>query len=107
MGQGVANGGIDKKFFTSRRNGENVHDGIPRVLNLKGVDVVIVVVGGGSCERGKLRNGNLSVGTESSFFEDLGELRTQRGVEKGDATTNFAAQGVVKGVVMQAMRTVE
>ena len=100
MGQGVADGGIDKKFFTGRRNGENVHDGIPRVLNLKGVDVIIVVVGGGACERSKFRNWDFSVGTEASVFEDLGELRTQRGVEKGDTTTNFAAQGVVKGVVL-------
>ena len=30
LGQGVANGGIDKEFFTSGRNGENVPDGIPK-----------------------------------------------------------------------------
>ncbi len=48
-----------------------------------------------------------SVGAEASFFKDLGELRTQRSVEKGDTTTNFAAQGVVKSVVMWALGTVE
>ena len=47
------------------------------------------------------------MGAEASFFKDLGELRAQRGVEKGDTTSNFAAQGVVKSIVMWAMGTVE
>ena len=45
--------------------------------------------------------------TETGSFKDFGDLRAYRGVERGNATTNFAAQGVVKGVVMRAMRTVE
>ena len=46
-GPGVADGGVDKKLFPSRCNGKNVHDGISRVLYFKGVDIVIVVIGGG------------------------------------------------------------
>ena len=45
--------------------------------------------------------------TEASVIEDFGDLRAKRSVEKGDATSNFAAQGVVEGVVVWAMRTVE
>ena len=38
---------------------------------------------------------------------DLGDLRAKRNVEKGDTTTDFAAQRVVKGVVVWALRAVE
>ena len=47
------------------------------------------------------------MGAEASFFQDLGELRTQRGVEKGDTPSNFAAEGMVEGIVVWAMGAVE
>ena len=47
------------------------------------------------------------MGAEASFFKDLGELRTQRGVEKGDTPSNFAAEGMVEGIVVWAMGAVE
>ena len=73
----------------------------------RGVDIVIVIVGGGACKRSKLRDWNFPVGAEASFCKDLCELRAQRCVEKGDTTSNFAAQGVVESIVMWAMGTVE
>ena len=45
--------------------------------------------------------------TEASVFKDLGDLRAKRSVEKGDATSDLAAQRVVKGVVVWALRAVE
>ena len=45
--------------------------------------------------------------TEASIFKDLGDLRARRSVEKGYATTDFAAHRVVKGVVVWALRAVE
>ena len=47
------------------------------------------------------------MGTEASFFKDLCELCAQRCVEKGDTTSNFAAQGVVKSVVVWALGAVK
>ena len=44
---------------------------------------------------------------EASVFEDLGDLRADGGVEEGDATTDFAAKRVVKGVVVWALRAVK
>ena len=107
MGQRVASGRVDKELFASGRNGENVHDGVSRTLYLKGVDIVVVVVGGGGCKRSKFRDWNLSVCTEASIFKDLGDLRAKSSVEKGDTTTDFAAQRVVKGVVVWALRAIE
>ena len=45
--------------------------------------------------------------TEASVFKDLGDLRANCSVEKGDTTSDLAAQRVVKGVVVWALRAVE
>ena len=45
--------------------------------------------------------------SEASIFKDFGDLRAKRSVEKRDDTSDFAAEGVVKGVVVWAMRAVE
>ena len=48
-----------------------------------------------------------SLGAEACVLEDLGDLCANCSVEEGDATTNFAAKRVVKGVVVWALRAVE
>ena len=58
LGQRVANGGIDKELFSSRRNGEDVHDGIFGVLDFKGVGVVVI-----SLVAGDEREANSGMGT--------------------------------------------
>ena len=40
--------------------------------------------------------------TETCIFKDFGDLCAYRGVEKGNATTNLAAQGMVESVVVCA-----
>ena len=45
--------------------------------------------------------------TEASVFEDFGDLRADSSVEEGDATSDFAAKRVVKGVVVWALRAVK
>ena len=76
-------------------------------MNFKGVNVIVVVRGGSWGTRSKLGYGNLPVGAEAGVFEDLGDLRVNCSVEEGDATTNFAAKRVVKGVVVWALRAVK
>ena len=44
---------------------------------------------------------------EACVLEDLGDLGANCSMEEGDATTNFAAKRVVKGVVVWAFRAVE
>ena len=43
LGQRIANGGIDKKFLTSRCYSQNVHDSISEILCLKGVEIIGIV----------------------------------------------------------------
>ncbi len=45
--------------------------------------------------------------SEASIFKDFGDLRAERSVEKGDATSDFAALRVVKDVVVWTLRAVE
>ena len=64
LGQRIANGGIDKKFFSSWCHSHDIHNSIFEVLGFEWVKVVLVVnvcrggFGGGG---GKFRNGNLPV----------------------------------------------
>ena len=44
---------------------------------------------------------------EASVFRDLGELGADGGVKEGDATSNFAAEWVVKSVVTATIVAVE
>ena len=61
--------------------------------------MVIVVSGCGVGCGNKFRNRNFPVGAKNCFFEIFCELRAQCSVKKGDTTINFAASGIVKGVV--------
>ena len=54
------------------------------------------------------REANSGIGTSLCARRPAScDLRAKRSVEKGDATPDFAAQGVVEGVVVWAMRAVE
>ena len=44
---------------------------------------------------------------EASVFEDFGDLRANSSGEEEDATSDFAAKRVVKGVVVWALRAVK
>ena len=61
LGQRIADGSVDEKFFSRRRNGKDVHDGVFGVLKLKWVNIVIVVNRCGFGYGGKLRDGYLDL----------------------------------------------
>ena len=76
-------------------------------MDFEGVNVIVVIEGGGGRKRSKLGYGDLPVSAEACVLEDLGDLCANCGVEEGNTTTNFAAERVVKGVVVWALRAVE
>ena len=76
-------------------------------MDLKGVNVIVVVTGGSWGKRSKLGYGYLPVGAEAGVFEDLGDLCADCCVEEGDAATNLAAEWVVESVVVWALGAVE
>ena len=69
-------------------------------MDFEGVNVIVVIAGGGGRTRSKLGNGDLPVGAEACVLEDLGDLCADCSVEEGKAASNLAAERVVKGVVV-------
>ena len=92
--QRISDGSIDKKFFSRRSNGKYVHDYIFRILELEWVSVVIIMDRGGLGYLCEFRDGDLSVCTKASVFDNFGELCAQGSVKKRDATPNLAAEGM-------------